>query len=428
MKSPIVIVSLVMCASAAGLNAQATKKGAPLPQVPKPPATETNAPPIARMPVDAREVYDAKELERVLSPIALYPDPLLAQVLSAATFPNDVGAAAQWSANHPGLSGKELTDEVASANVSWDPSVQAMLAFPTVLEMMASDMSWTEEIGDAFRQQRDDVMDAVQRLRSESQRYGYLKSNDQMRVSESGPIEIIPANPEYIVVPYYDPLIVFAPPPPRFMIGSAIYFGYGVRLGLWFEPWGFGPGGFYWSTHRVAYGYPGWGRPWRYGGYPYGYAYGRSYRPPPVYPRRFDMASRGVGGGERGGERGWDRNGGQRIARTRADWSPGSRTEVGGHADRSRDGMTPGTMSPGGRGGERSGNGGGIARAVPNGGSSDARGMTRRDGGAERRAMPSARAGGGGERSAPRGGSGGGGGGARSARGGDGGGRSGRPH
>lgn len=224
-------------------------RGAPLPTAPKPPV------------IESQRSYDATELDRIVSPIALYPDPLLAQLLNAATFPQQIPVAAQWLDAHRGMSGQQLTDQLANDRVTWDPSVQAMVAFPTVLQMMASAAPWTDEIGDAFTTQHADVMDAVQRMRAQAQRYGYLQSNEQMQVSSSPIIEILPVNPAYIVVPYYDPYVVYYPPRPRFVVSSAIYFGYGVRLGGWYEPWGWRQSGFEWSNHRVVYGYPGWNHP-----------------------------------------------------------------------------------------------------------------------------------------------------------------------
>ena len=232
-------------------------------------------PPPASAPSGTRyDAYDAAELERIVSPIALYPDPLLAQVLSAAAFPSQVSAAMQWVDVRRGLNGQQLVEALAEEQVPWDPSVQALVAFPTVLQMMASAMPWTSEIGDAFQQQHGEVMDAVQRLRAQAQRYGYLQSTPQYRVSRAPVIEIVPVNPEYVVVPYYDPIIVFAPPRPHYVVSTAIYFGYGVRLGEWYEPWGWRTSGFYWPDHRVVNVYPGWNRPWNYreSGRGYGYA------------------------------------------------------------------------------------------------------------------------------------------------------------
>jgi hypothetical protein len=164
--------------------------------------------------------YPAAELDRIVSPIALYPDPLLAQVLAAATFAQDIPDAARWADEHHNLTGAQLTAAIADDRLPWDPSVQALLPFPSVLEMMASAMPWTQEIGDAFLAQRADVMDAVQRQRQNAQRYGYLQSNGQVTVSQGPYIEILPIDPGFICVPYYDPYIVFGPPPPGFFVGG----------------------------------------------------------------------------------------------------------------------------------------------------------------------------------------------------------------
>lgn len=226
--------------------------GAPLPVINAPPAGE-----LARS-------YDAAELERILSPIALYPDPLLAQVLSAAAYANEIPVAMQWVDARRGRSAEQLVDMLALERVTWDPSVQALVAFPTVLHMMATSMPWTAEVGDAFRAQRADVMDAVQRLRGQAQRYGYLRTTSALQVVQSRDIEILPVNPSYVVVPYYDPLVVFVAPRPRHVVSSAIYLGFGVRLGYWYEPWGWRSSGFYWPSRHIVGGYPGWNRPHRH--------------------------------------------------------------------------------------------------------------------------------------------------------------------
>lgn len=282
-------LGIALVVGTAGAEAQA-RTGAPLPTAPRPPAQQQTR-------------YDDAELDRVVSPVALYPDPLLAQLFTASTFASQIPVAARWSADHKDLTGERLTDAVAAEQVTWDPSVQAMLAFPTVLEMMAGDLPWTEELGDAFRAQPGDVMDAVQRMRTKAHDYGYLQSNNDVQVTTGPTIEILPVTPAYIVVPYYDPLVVYYPPRPRFVLSSAIYFGYGVRLGLWFEPWGWGPGGFAWSSRRVVYGYPGWGRPWTgYGGVGRTVFYG-SRRSSAVGPGRY--ASGGEWSRDRDGRNGW---------------------------------------------------------------------------------------------------------------------------
>jgi hypothetical protein len=140
--------------------------------------------------------------------------------------------------------------------------VQALLPFPSVLEMMASAMPWTQELGDAFLAQRADVMDAAQRMRQKAQSYGYLRSNKQVTVSQGPYVEIRPVDPGFIVVPYYDPYIVFGPPPPGFIVAGAIGFGFGVRIGTWFGPWGWGSTSFIWGTHTLMIGNAPWGAAW----------------------------------------------------------------------------------------------------------------------------------------------------------------------
>jgi hypothetical protein len=219
----------------------------------------------------------------------LYPDALLAQVLAAATFPADIPDAARWADDHHYLTGKRLTDAIAADQVAWDPSVQALLPFPSVLEMMASDMPWTEELGNAFLAQRDAVMDAVQRMRRRAYGYGYLQSCTPVIVRPGPYIEILPANPTFIVVPYYDPAIVYVPPPPGFVIGRAVYCGFGIRIGLWFEPWGWGTTRFIWATHTVIIHNAPWAREWlNQGPYVHPYAVPRHTgpRPPDHHPPR----------------------------------------------------------------------------------------------------------------------------------------------
>ena len=244
--------ALLVAAVALTQNLTAQSVGAALPVM--------TPPSMATQPMEVSRAFDAAELDRIVSPIALYPDPLLAQVLTAATFAAEIPTAARWVDARRGLTAQQLVDALAAERVTWDPSVQALVAFPTVLQMMATTMPWTEEIGQAFRTQHGDVMDAVQRLRAQAQRYGYLRSTPEIQVVQSPAIEILPVNPSYVVVPYYNPVVVFAPPRPRFLVSSAIYLGFGVRLGLWYEPWGWRSSGFHWPTHYVVRGYPGWNR------------------------------------------------------------------------------------------------------------------------------------------------------------------------
>jgi hypothetical protein len=204
------------------------------------------------------------DLDRMVARVALYPDPLLAQILAAATYPNDIPAAAQWADQHHYLTGQALADAIAADQLPWDPSVQALLPFPSVLDMMNADMNWTTQIGNAFLAQQQDVMDAVQRQRALAQRYGYLRTNGQIVVSGGPYITILPVNPGFIVVPYYDPAIVFFAPRPGFAVGGAIRFGFGVSIGGFFAPWGWVGGGirFDWGGHAVFLNNTRWGRTW----------------------------------------------------------------------------------------------------------------------------------------------------------------------
>ncbi len=204
------------------------------------------------------------QLDQLVARIALYPDPLLAQILAAATYSNDIQAAAQWADQHHYLTGQTLADAIAADQLPWDPSVQALLPFPSVLDTMASDMNWTTQLGEAFLAQQQDVMDAVQRQRALAQRYGYLRTNGQIVVGAGPYITIMPVNPAFMCVPWYDPAVVFFAPRPGFAVGLGIRFGFGVSLGGFFAPWGWGPGAirFDWGAHAVFLNNARWGRTW----------------------------------------------------------------------------------------------------------------------------------------------------------------------
>jgi hypothetical protein len=201
------------------------------------------------------------QLDPLVARIALYPDPLIAQILAAATFPDQIAPAASYADQHHYLTGQALAAAIQADQVPWDPSVQALIPFPSVLDMMNSDMNWTSQLGNAFLVQQPDVMDAIQRERAKAQSFGYLRSNAQIVVGGAGPyITIVPANPAFICVPYYDPAIVFVGPRP----GYAISFGFGITIGAFFRPWGWGVGlgVFDWGAHAmIINGHP-WGRNW----------------------------------------------------------------------------------------------------------------------------------------------------------------------
>ena len=211
---------------------------------------------------EAPPAYSPEQLDQLVARVALYPDPLLAQVLTASTFPDQLPDAAKWADEHHYLKGQELAQAIQNDQLPWDPTVQALLPFPSVLDTMASDMSWTTDLGNAVLADRGAVMDAVQRARHKAKEYGYLRTGGPILVSGGTYIDIMPADPAFIVVPAYDPLIVFAPPRPGFVIGAAIGFGFGVAIGTWFHPWGWGATRMVWSSHVVFVNNVRWERTW----------------------------------------------------------------------------------------------------------------------------------------------------------------------
>jgi hypothetical protein len=184
--------------------------------------------------------FTQQELDQMLAPVALYPDDLLSQILMAATYPLEVVQAARWSSAHSSLKGDQAVHAVDAQN--WDPSVKSLVAFPQVLQTLDSKLDWTERLGDAFVGQQAQVMDTVQKLRQKAQAAGNLNSNAQERVTVvDNAINVAPANPEVVYVPYYDPAAVYGvwwwplfPP-----IYWAPWAGYGWDSGF---AWGLGIG------------------------------------------------------------------------------------------------------------------------------------------------------------------------------------------
>jgi hypothetical protein len=159
-------------------------------------------------PSDGNPQFTQAELDQMLAPIALYPDDLLAQVLMAATYPLEVVEAERWSQAHRGLQGDAAVQ--AAGNETWDPSVRSLVAFPQVLATMDQKLDWTERLGDAFLAQQSQVMDTVQNLRHKAEQAGNLHSNSEIAVQQDdSAIDIEPANPEIVYVPYYSPLVVY---------------------------------------------------------------------------------------------------------------------------------------------------------------------------------------------------------------------------
>ena len=165
---------------------------------------------------------------------------------------------------HQYLHGDQLAQAINDDRLPFDPSVVALIPFPTVLDQMARDPGWMQQLGNAVLTQRPDVMDAVQRMRQQAYNYGYLRSNQYERVVLAGPgaIEILPVTPGYIYVPAYNPLVVYAPPRPGFFVGGAIGFGPGIVIGAAFAPWGWGNVGFGWREHTILIDNRPWARTW----------------------------------------------------------------------------------------------------------------------------------------------------------------------
>ena len=164
--------------------------------------------PLAAGPAHA--AYTQAELDQMLAPIALYPDPLLSQVLMASTYPQEVAEAARWSRAHPGVNGDDAVRMVEDQD--WDPSVKSLVAFPQVLTRMDENPDWTRRLGDAFIVQEPVVMETIQGLRRRAEDAGQLASDDRLRVvRQAQSIVIEPASPQYVYVPYYDPWIAYGP-------------------------------------------------------------------------------------------------------------------------------------------------------------------------------------------------------------------------
>lgn len=253
------------------------------PPPPPPPSAQESQPAPAPEASPAPSSLGPKQLDDLVSRIALYPDPLLAQILSASTYENQIPDAAGWANEHHELHGQALADAIREDNLPWDPSVIALLPFPSVLGMMAQDQHWTQELGDAVLAQRSDIMDAVQRMRHQSYQYGYLRSNDYDRVvDEENDIEILPVNPAYVYVPFYDPLVVFGPPRPGIFIGGVVRFGPAIVVGAPFFAWGWAHPYFGWRTHSIFFDATPWNRGWVNRGYyvhPYAHPYVRAAGP-----------------------------------------------------------------------------------------------------------------------------------------------------
>ena len=297
--------------------------GALLAQEPAPPAPAS--PPA--------QPFAPDQLDALVAPVALYPDALLSQVLVAATYPLEVAEAPQWLQQNQNLKGQELM--AAARQQNWDPSIQALVAFPEVLKLLSSNIRWTTDLGNAFLAQQADVMNAVQRMRAQAKAGGKLNSNAQETVTtetqgDRNAIEIQPANPEIVYVPQYNPESIWGPPaygyyPPLYYPD---YYGYGygfypgIYIGGFFGSlgwggWGWGPNWFNSSIYQNYYFFNHYGFHGIYGRGGVGgrgiWAHDPGHRLGVAYPNR-GLATRygGAGAGMAAG-----RVGGQRFATPR---------------------------------------------------------------------------------------------------------------
>ena len=220
------------------------------------PAQTSQAPPYTQQAPE--------QLQQLVAPIALYPDSLVAQILAASTFPAEIVEADRWVQANPDLKGDALAQEVDKQ--SWDPSVKALTAFPTVLGNMDKNISWTSSLGDAYYNQEQGVMDAIQVMRQKAQQAGNLKSTQQQTVETQGSdIVIQPAAPDVVYVPAYDPWLVYGYPvvawpgwypyPGIWWGGPSLYWG-GIGFGIGFYGgygWGWGHWGVGWGGRTVIY-------------------------------------------------------------------------------------------------------------------------------------------------------------------------------
>jgi Protein of unknown function (DUF3300) len=247
-------------------------------------------------PAPPAQALSPDQLANLVAPIALYPDNLLSQILVASTYPLEVVEAGQWLRQNGNLQGQQRMDAARQQN--WDPSVQALVVFPDVLNRLNSDIRWTTDLGNAFLAQQADVMNAVQRLRAEARANGKLNSSPQETVTtqnqgDQSAIAIQPADPQVVYVPTYNPEYVWGPPvygyyPPLYY--PAVGFGFGF---------GFGPGIYIGSFFGgLGWGGWGWGPNWFGGG---------------IFVNGFFFNHYGFGGGFYGGRAAWAFNPAHRM-------------------------------------------------------------------------------------------------------------------
>ncbi|MDB5858349.1 MAG: hypothetical protein JWQ76_2038 [Ramlibacter sp.] len=216
-------------------------------------------------PVVVPAAQPSARAQQLVAPIALYPDPLVAQILTASTNPGEVAQASDWMGLNPSLAGTDLAAQVDSQ--LWDDSVKALTQFPTVLKNMDSNLAWTTALGQAYLGNRQDVLDAVQLLRHRAYAAGKLQDTSAQTVTVQGPtIAIEPTDPDFVYLPAYDPWRVYGAPiaaypgwvgvPGSYYPGADLYFGDALGIGLLAGfGWAWNDWGFDWHARRMIHGH-----------------------------------------------------------------------------------------------------------------------------------------------------------------------------
>jgi hypothetical protein len=234
------------------------------------------------------------ELQALVAPIALYPDALVAQILTASTFPDQIAIANYWMQQNKNLTGSALMQAVNKQ--SWDASVKALTEFPSVLNNLSNNLTWTSSLGEAYHDQQAEVMTAIQTLRAQAKAAGNLKSSSQITVVQQSPQTIViqPANPQVVYVPEYNPAVIYGTPyvTPGYSAGDVaaagiIGFGAGIAVGALMSGgccgWGYSSWNCGWHGTAVVYhggayyGNSAWHGGYYNGGYHGGYGYNNAY-------------------------------------------------------------------------------------------------------------------------------------------------------
>jgi Protein of unknown function (DUF3300) len=259
------IVAVAIAGSLVLLSSAPVESQEPLPDTPVANSQQgpDGAPAGPIQPDTAPALQTADELDQLVAPIALYPDALVAQVLAASVHPTEIVEADRWMQANTSLKGQALAQQVDQ--MPWDPSVKALTQFPSVLANMDKNLSWTSSLGEAYTNQEQDVMSAVQTMRQRAQSSGNLASNTQQTVTSQGTTIVIqPANPQVIYVPAYNPWLIYGPPvvaypgwvpvPGVWWGGPSISFGIGFGVGYWGGfGWGWNHWGYNWGNRTVIY-------------------------------------------------------------------------------------------------------------------------------------------------------------------------------